>query len=62
MREIPSTKRAEINPSVWVRQCPKCDPPHVMNIKTIRSAMFGGYDLIIYECRECGAEKIEQMK
>jgi hypothetical protein len=62
MREIPSTKRAERDPSVWVRQCPECDPPRAMNIKTIHPAMFGGHDLIIYECRECGAEKIEKMK
>jgi hypothetical protein len=27
-----------------------------MNIKTIRPAMFGGYDLVVYECRQCGAE------
>jgi hypothetical protein len=26
---------------------PKCDPLGVMNIKTIRPAMFGSYDLVI---------------
>jgi hypothetical protein len=35
---------------VWIRHCPKCDPLRVMSIKTIRPAMFGGYDLVIYEC------------
>jgi hypothetical protein len=27
-----------------------------MNIKTIRPAMFGGYDLVVYECRGCRTE------
>jgi len=51
---FPIPRRAEI--SVWVRHCLKCDPSRVMNIKTIRPAMFGGYDLVVYECRQCGAE------
>jgi hypothetical protein len=47
---------------VWVRHCPKCDPLRVMNIKTIRPAMFGGYDLVIYECRQCREEVVGPMK
>jgi len=42
--------------SVWVRHCPKCEPSRVMQIKSIRPALFNGYDLVIYECRQCGAE------
>jgi hypothetical protein len=33
-----------------------------MNIKTIRPAMFGRYDLVVYECRQCGAEVFEPEK
>ena len=49
-KPFPTPHRPDI--SVWVRHCPKCDPLRVMNIKTIRPAMFGGYDLVIYECRQ----------
>jgi hypothetical protein len=61
-RQIPSPRRADTNASVWVHHCLKCDPPRAMNIQTIRPAMFGGYDLIVYECRQCGAEKFDAMK
>jgi hypothetical protein len=33
-----------------------------MNIKTIRPAMFGGYDLVIYEGRQCLEEIVGPMK
>ncbi|WP_425992595.1 hypothetical protein [Afipia sp. DC4300-2b1] len=38
-------------------QCPNCKKPHLMNIKTIRPAMFRGDDLIVYQCSNCGTEK-----
>ncbi len=56
MRQIPSHLPSRPDMSVWVRHCAKCDPSRVMNIKTVRPAMFGGYDLVIYECRQCGVE------
>jgi hypothetical protein len=33
-----------------------------LDIKTIRPAMFGGYDLVIYECRQCREEVVGPMK
>ena len=33
-----------------------------MNIKTIQPAMFRRYDLVIYECRKCGAEAFGPME
>ena len=56
MRQKPVPTKPRLDISVWLRHCPKCDPSRVMNIKTIRPAMFGGYDAVIYECRRCGAE------
>jgi hypothetical protein len=49
MRQKPSPTPYRPDISVWVRHCPKCDPLRVMNIKTIRPAMFGDYDLVIYK-------------
>ena len=62
MRQIPSPIPYRPDISVWVRHCPKCDPSRVMNIKTIRPAMFGKYDLVIYECRQCGTEVLGPIK
>jgi hypothetical protein len=33
-----------------------------MNIKTIRRTMFVGYDLVVYECRQCKAEAFGPME
>jgi hypothetical protein len=62
MRQKPSPTSFRPDISVWVRHCPKCDPLRVMNIKTIRPDMFGGYDLVIYECRQCREEIVGPMK
>ncbi|CAN5454073.1 hypothetical protein BH10PSE11_BH10PSE11_19710 [soil metagenome] len=42
-------------------QCPNCEKPTAMNIKAIHRALFRGEDRIVYECKNCGTEKIETM-
>jgi hypothetical protein len=62
MRQIPSLMPTPPEIAVWVRHCLNCDPSRVMNIKTIKPAMFGGYDRVVYECGRCGAEVVDSMK
>lgn len=42
-------------------RCPNCEKLHVMNIKTIRPAMFRGQDTIVYRCSSCGTERTQNM-
>ena len=62
MRKVAASKLADRAQSVWLQHCHSCDPPRVMTIKTIRPAMYRGYDTIIYECQKCGYETIYKMK
>lgn len=39
--------------------CPNCEKLHVMNIKSIRRAIFRGQDAIVYQCSSCGTEKTD---